>query len=106
MVDSSPTQVSLNLTTGSIGGIAMLLELEVAPSLAASMQTVLWIGCGNAPEVITLACQHPSVRFFAIETNQAAVEVRTVAMLPLKWPSLPMTFGCAPYTSTGGSEAH
>lgn len=57
---------SLNLRPGAVMTINNLLGLAPGDRL-------LWVGCGNAPEVLSLAMSHPSVAFVAIDKNELAI---------------------------------
>ena len=62
---------SLNLTPNSVLAIDELLAID-------ENSTILWVGCGNAPELISIAQIYPRNLFYGIDINQDAIEVATI----------------------------
>ena len=59
---------SLNLRKSSVPEIVRLLELREG-------DTVGWIGCGDARELLEVAQQFPLVRFRGIDHNETAIRI-------------------------------
>lgn len=62
---------SLNMRPGAVTNIDELLKLAPGDRL-------FWAGCGNAPEVLSLAMSHPDVSFVAVDKNELAIRVGEV----------------------------